>query len=253
MRSLTLKSKIFNFDKIWQKIKIPPRWFIITLRFHQNSKVKIFQNLSQYGRTIRYKIFSKFWSRYQNHQNLQNWLSSPKFWRKFLKLGVVSSLATMPLGSPQRPCSSKNPLRLRRIFSEDGHEALSSSCVIHKTKIAPGAAINYIFSRQNCDNKNCVDPSPKLRNGVGIFCKFPSALGESDQMHRNRRIFCWGNPWALSACNTIIREENLKPTKNLWYSEFFGQNLRKFENFAKLTNLQNLKSLTLGRHKIWNR
>ena len=32
-----------------------------------------------------YKIFSKFWSRYQNHQNLQNWLSSPKFWRKFLK------------------------------------------------------------------------------------------------------------------------------------------------------------------------
>ena len=32
--------------------------------------------------------------------------------------------------------------------------------------------------------------------------------------------------------------------------------LTKFEknwNFAKLTNLQNLKSLTLGRHKIWNR
>ena len=85
LKSLTLKSKIFNFDKIWQKIKIPPRWFIITLRFHQNSMVKIFQNLSQYGRTRRHKIFSKFWSRYQNHQNLQNWLKSPKFWRKFLK------------------------------------------------------------------------------------------------------------------------------------------------------------------------
>ena len=33
LKSLTLKSKIFNFDKIWQKIKIPPRWFITTLRF----------------------------------------------------------------------------------------------------------------------------------------------------------------------------------------------------------------------------
>ena len=33
LKSLTLKSKIFNFEKIWQKIKISPRWFIITLRF----------------------------------------------------------------------------------------------------------------------------------------------------------------------------------------------------------------------------
>ena len=93
LKSLTLKSKIFNFDKIWPKIKIPPRWFIITLRFHQNSKVKIFQNLSQYGRNNRHKLFSKFWSRYQNHQNHQNWLKSPKFWRKFLKLlGFVIGL-----------------------------------------------------------------------------------------------------------------------------------------------------------------
>ena len=76
----TLKSKIFNFDKIWPKIKIPPRWFIITLRFHQNSKVKIFQNWSEYWRTILHKLFSKFWSRYQNpkitkigsnHQNFE--------------------------------------------------------------------------------------------------------------------------------------------------------------------------------------
>ena len=42
LKSLTLKSKNFNFDKIWPKIKIPPRWFIITLLFHQNAKVKIF-------------------------------------------------------------------------------------------------------------------------------------------------------------------------------------------------------------------
>ena len=60
LKSLTLKSKIFNFDKIWPKIKIPPRSFIITLRFHQNSKVKIFQNLSQYGRTILTRFFQNF-------------------------------------------------------------------------------------------------------------------------------------------------------------------------------------------------
>ena len=60
LKSLTLKSKIFNFDKIWPKIKIPPRWFIITLRFHQNSKVKIFKNLSQYGRTILTNFFQNF-------------------------------------------------------------------------------------------------------------------------------------------------------------------------------------------------
>ena len=60
LRSLTLKSKIFNFDKIWPKIKIPPRWFIITLRFHQNSKVKIFQNLSQYGVTTVTNFFQNF-------------------------------------------------------------------------------------------------------------------------------------------------------------------------------------------------
>ena len=60
LKSLTLKSKIFNFDKIWPKIKIPPRSFIITLRFHQNSKVKIFQNLSQYGRTSVTNFFQNF-------------------------------------------------------------------------------------------------------------------------------------------------------------------------------------------------
>ena len=60
LRSLTLKSKIFDFDKIWPKIKIPPRWFIITLRFHQNSMVKIFQNWSQYGVTILTRFFQNF-------------------------------------------------------------------------------------------------------------------------------------------------------------------------------------------------
>ena len=60
LKSLTLKSKIFNFDKIWPKIKIPPRWFIITLRFHQNSMVKIFQNWSQYGRTTVTNFFQNF-------------------------------------------------------------------------------------------------------------------------------------------------------------------------------------------------
>ena len=60
LRSLTLKSKIFDFDKIWPKIKIPPRWFIITLRFHQNSMVKIFQNWSQYGRTRLTRLFQNF-------------------------------------------------------------------------------------------------------------------------------------------------------------------------------------------------
>ena len=59
LKSLTLKSKIFNFDKIWPKIKIPPRWFIITLRFHQNSMVKIFKNLSQYGRHNPLQTFFK--------------------------------------------------------------------------------------------------------------------------------------------------------------------------------------------------
>ena len=60
LKSLTLKSKIFIFDKIWQKIKIPPRWFIITLRFHQNSKVKILKNLSQYGVTRVTNFFQNF-------------------------------------------------------------------------------------------------------------------------------------------------------------------------------------------------
>ena len=60
LKSLTLKSKIFDFDKIWPKIKIPPRWFIITLRFHQNSMVKIFQNWSQYGRTNVTNFFQNF-------------------------------------------------------------------------------------------------------------------------------------------------------------------------------------------------
>ena len=60
LKSLTLKSKIFIFDKIWQKIKIPPRWFIITLRFHQNSKVKILKNLSQYGVTSVTNFFQNF-------------------------------------------------------------------------------------------------------------------------------------------------------------------------------------------------
>ena len=84
LKSLTLKSKIFHFDKIWQKIKIPPRWFIITLRFHPNSKVKIFQNWSQYRRTTVTRLFSKFWSRYgpKFAKFSQNWLKSPKFCKK---------------------------------------------------------------------------------------------------------------------------------------------------------------------------
>ena len=71
--------------KIWPKIKIPPRWFIITLRFHQNSKVKIFQNLSQYGRTIVTKTFQNFEVDIKITKIHQNWLKSPKFWRKILK------------------------------------------------------------------------------------------------------------------------------------------------------------------------
>ena len=68
LKSLTLKSKISNFDKIWQKIKIPPRWFIITLRFHQNSKVKILKNLSQYAGNNRwhktfFKILKSIWTK----------------------------------------------------------------------------------------------------------------------------------------------------------------------------------------------
>ena len=80
LKSLTLKSKIFNFDKIWPKIKIPPRWFIITLRFHQNSNGQNFPKLVPIWGNNRDKLFSKFWSRYQNpkitkigshHQNFE--------------------------------------------------------------------------------------------------------------------------------------------------------------------------------------
>ena len=78
LRSLTLKSKIFDFDKIWPKIKIPPRWFIINLRFHQNSMVKIFQNWSQYGRTRVTNFFQNLKS-IPKSQIHQNWLKSSKF------------------------------------------------------------------------------------------------------------------------------------------------------------------------------
>ena len=66
LKSLTLESKIFNFDKIWQKIKIPPRWFIITLPFDQNLKVKILWKFVPIWANTRDKLLSKFWSRYQN-------------------------------------------------------------------------------------------------------------------------------------------------------------------------------------------
>ena len=82
--SLTLKPKfgfelglrISNFRflpkfKIWQKIKIPPRWFIITWRYHQIGKIRIFHHLSQHGRTDVTKTFPKFWSPYRS--------KSPKF------------------------------------------------------------------------------------------------------------------------------------------------------------------------------
>ena len=55
-----MKISIFTKFKFWQKNKIPPRWFIITLRFHPNSKVKIFQNWSQYWRTILTNFFQNF-------------------------------------------------------------------------------------------------------------------------------------------------------------------------------------------------
>ena len=99
LRSLTLKSKIFDFDKIWPKIKIPPRWFIITLRFHQNSMVKIFQNWSQYGRNNASQTFFKILKSIPKSQNHQNWLKSPKFWRKFLKRPISSRT---PRSWPQR-------------------------------------------------------------------------------------------------------------------------------------------------------
>ena len=72
LKSLTLKSKIFNFDKIWQKMKIPPRWFIITLNeFSSRSNFAIppkfesrnFPKFVPIWANTRYKIFSKIWSR----------------------------------------------------------------------------------------------------------------------------------------------------------------------------------------------
>ena len=70
LKSLTLKSKIFNFDKIWQKIKIPPRWFIITLRFHPECKNQNFPKVVPIwaNRSLQ-RLFPKFWSPYQNLQN----------------------------------------------------------------------------------------------------------------------------------------------------------------------------------------
>ena len=60
LKSLTLKSKIFNFDKIWPKIKIPPRWFIVTLWSNQNFNGQNFPKICpNMGATIRYKDFSK--------------------------------------------------------------------------------------------------------------------------------------------------------------------------------------------------
>ena len=168
LRSLTLKSKIFNFDKIWQKIKIPPRWFIITLRFHQNSKVKIFPKFVPIWANKRYKIFSKFWSRYQNHQNLQNWLSSPKFWRKFLK--PFPSLANVFLRVGKNNLrASKNPWRLREIIEIfDVSKALfSSPASSTKRKFRTRGTINYIFCQTNISVILVVDPSPKLSIGVG--------------------------------------------------------------------------------------
>ena len=109
LRSLTLKSKIFDFDKIskiWPKIKIPPRWFIITLRFHQNSKVKILKHLSQYRATRVTRFFQNFEVDIKITKS-PNWLSSPKFWRKFLKPGPGGrSAASWRLNSgPSRWCS----------------------------------------------------------------------------------------------------------------------------------------------------
>ena len=81
LKSLTLKSKIFHFDKIWQKIKIPPRWFIITLRFPPkfdgqnfpklvpiwaNKRDKTFFKILKSIWTKITKIFTKIGSHHQN-------------------------------------------------------------------------------------------------------------------------------------------------------------------------------------------
>ena len=91
LKSLTLKSKIFNFDKIWPKIKIPPRWFIITLRFHQNSMVKIFQNLSQYGRNNSYKTFFKILKSIPKSPKSPKLALITKILKKILKTNAFSS------------------------------------------------------------------------------------------------------------------------------------------------------------------
>ena len=73
-------------------------------RFWQNSKFKIFQNWSEYWRTIL-TIFFKILKSIPKSQNHQNWLKSPKFSRKILK--------TRPRRK-RRPSQNKESPRLRQ-------------------------------------------------------------------------------------------------------------------------------------------
>ena len=80
--------QISNFAKfkIWQKIKIPPRWFIVTLWSNQNSKIECFSKIGRsMGVTTVTKVFPKFWSRYQNPKISKIGSNHQNFVRKILK------------------------------------------------------------------------------------------------------------------------------------------------------------------------
>ena len=60
LKSLTLKSKIFNFDKICPKNQNSATVVYHNFAISQNSMVKIFQNWSQYGVTTVTRFFQNF-------------------------------------------------------------------------------------------------------------------------------------------------------------------------------------------------
>ena len=70
--------KYSNFDKKQNSATVVYHNFAISSKFESQNFPKLVRILANNP----YKIFSKFWSRYQNHQNLQNWLKSPKFYIK---------------------------------------------------------------------------------------------------------------------------------------------------------------------------
>ena len=122
--SLTLKSKIFDFDKIWPKIKIPPRWFIITLRFWQiYSKVKIFdfailtnlfesQNLKSLTLTQKFPIWT------QNFWMLVIFVTNFKFEETFTEIDKIGDISKFEILNPK--IQSLRSLTLKsKIFNFD--------------------------------------------------------------------------------------------------------------------------------------